>query len=374
MDNFLPLILASLTSFIICFFAIPSIIKVAELKHLFDEPCERKNHKSKVPTLGGIAIFAGFIFATTFWADQKGIVELQYIIASLIILFFMGIKDDIVNLVAHKKLLGQIMAAIIIVYFADIRLTSLYGIFDIYDIPYWASLSFSLFTVISITNAFNLIDGIDTLAASVGILCIATFGSWFYLAGHTQYAILSSAMIGSLLAFLYYNKTPAKIFMGDTGSLVLGLVNSVLAIKFIEFNKTFQGIAEFKVHSVPAVAIGILIIPIFDTARVFILRVLEGRSPLSSDRNHIHHILTDLGYSHIKASSILVLLNALVILNSFWNQKVTGELLLFINISIIAIFSLYYTRKRRLHRRKVMLKSSIKVTEDKAQIINIKVK
>jgi UDP-GlcNAc:undecaprenyl-phosphate GlcNAc-1-phosphate transferase len=373
MNDILQLIFTSITSFTICFFAIPSIIKVANLKHLYDEPCERKKHKSNVPTLGGIAIFAGFIFSTTFWANQNDIVELQFIIASLIILFFMGIKDDIVNLVAHKKLLGQIMAAVIIVYFADIRLTSLYGIFDIYDIPYWASLSFSLFTVIAITNAFNLIDGIDTLAASVGTLSVSVFGAWFYLVGHTQYAILSAAMVGSLIAFLHYNKTPARIFMGDTGSLVLGLVNSVLAIKFIEFNKVYKGPDEYEVFSVPAVAIGVLIIPIFDTARVFILRILEGRSPLSSDRNHIHHILIDLGYSHIKATLILISVNSVIIFNSFYNQKITGELLLFINLVIIATFSLYNTRRRRILRKKSKNKKE-KLTAENSNLFKFRAK
>lgn len=342
------LILTFCTSFMVCFFSIPSIIKIAEMKNLYDVPCSRKRHSKMVPTFGGIAIFAGFIISTTFWAQQNQIQELQYIITSIIILFFLGIKDDVVNLVAKKKLIGQVFAATILAIIADIRLTSLYGIFGIYDVPYWFSALFSVFTIIAITNAFNLIDGIDTLAGSIGVLTCGIMGAWFYLVGHMQYAVLAYAMTGALLAFLKYNKTPANIFMGDTGSLILGLVNSILIIKFIEFNRTYSGPVEYQIKSVPAVSIGILIIPIFDTVRVTVLRILEGRSPLSSDRNHIHHILTDLGYSHIKTTIILTTLNLFIIIISLYLQSITGELLLLINFLILFIFTCIFAKLRNL--------------------------
>ena len=110
------------TSFLVTFFAIPSIIRIAEIKHLFDEPCDRKSHATKVPTLGGLAVFAGLIFSLTFWSTQKEIVELQYIICATIVLFFTGMKDDLFNLVAYKKLLGQLLASVILVYFGQIQI------------------------------------------------------------------------------------------------------------------------------------------------------------------------------------------------------------------------------------------------------------
>lgn len=354
MSSLVQVLLTLTTGFFICLMAIPSIIKVATLKNLYDEPEEtRKHHNSNIPTLGGIAIFAGFIFSLTFWAKQNEIIELQYIIASLIILFFMGIKDDIISLVAHKKLAGQFVAGIIVVYFGDIRLTSLYGIFEVYDIPYIASLLLSLLTVIAITNSFNLIDGIDTLAGTIGIISSICFGTWFYLAGYTQYSILAAAIAGPLFAFLIYNKTPAQIFMGDTGSLVIGLVCSILAIKFIEANKVYIGPPKYSIASVPAVAIGVLIIPIFDTARVFILRTLQGKSPLAPDRNHLHHILTDLKFNHIKATASLATLNIIIITISMILQSYirNGELLLFINVLIIFIYSTYFSYKRRSKKK-----------------------
>lgn len=309
-------------------FAIPSIIRVAKLKHLFDVPDTRKDHKESVPTLGGMAIFAGVIFAVTFWTDQFQIVELQYIITSLLILFFIGIKDDLINLRASKKLAGQIIAAIILVHLANVRLTTFYGMFGIRDLPIWFSYAFSVFTCVVITNAFNLIDGIDGLAGSLGILGAFTFGLWYHFLGMTQYSILCSALIGSLLAFLWFNKTPAKIFMGDTGSMIVGFIMSLLAMKFIESVRVLPKDHAYKILSVPVFTCTILIIPLFDTLRVFIIRMSQGKSPFHPDRNHIHHILIDLGFTHLQATGSLVLFNILMILLIFFLQGVRGEYLL----------------------------------------------
>jgi UDP-N-acetylmuramyl pentapeptide phosphotransferase/UDP-N-acetylglucosamine-1-phosphate transferase len=321
-------VLSLVTAFLITYLAIPSIIRVAEIKHLFDEPDERKLHKKSIPTLGGMAIFAGVLFSVTFWTDQVQIVELQYIISGLIILFFMGIKDDLVNLRASKKLLGQIIAAIILVYMADIRLMSFFGLFGIRALPLWFSYGFSVFTCVVITNAFNLIDGIDTLAGSLGILGASVFGMWFYFLGMTQYTILCAALVGSLLAFLWFNKTPARIFMGDTGSMLVGFIMALLAMKFIEAVRILPRSHPYKILSVPVFTCSVLLIPLFDTLRVFIIRILNKKSPFSPDRNHIHHILVDLGFSHVKASLSLIGFNLFMIFGSYYFQTLRAEVIL----------------------------------------------
>lgn len=164
-------------------------------------------------------------------------VELQYIMASMLILFFIGIKDDLVELTAWKKLLGQILAAVIVVHFADIKIFNIFGLFGLNEIPLWLTYPLTVFTIVVITNSFNLIDGIDGLAGSIGVLTSLTFGAWFLAFGETQFAIWSFSLTGALLSFLYFNKTPAKIFMGDTGSLIIGFTAAILAIQFIEFNR-----------------------------------------------------------------------------------------------------------------------------------------
>ena len=342
--------LSLLTAGLITAFAIPSIIRVSKLKHLFDVPDERKHHKEVIPTLGGMAIFAGMLFAVTFWTDQIQIVELQYIIASLLILFFIGIKDDLVNLRASKKLIGQIIAGIILVHMAEIRLTTFYGMFGIRDLPIWFSYVFSVFTCVVITNAFNLIDGIDCLAGSLGIVGAFTFGLWFHFLEMTQYTILCSALIGSLLAFLWFNKSPAKIFMGDTGSMLIGFIMSLLAIKFIESVRVLPRDHDYKILSVPVFTCTILIIPLFDTLRVFIVRMAKGKSPFNPDRNHVHHILIDLGLNHMQATASLVLFNIFMIFLMFFLQGVKGEILLVLLLAIPLALSSFLSnlgRKRK---------------------------
>lgn len=338
-----------LTSLVITFTAIPAVIRVANLKHLFDEPDERKIHKSSTPTLGGIAIFAGMIFSLTFWSSQKEIIELQYIISSIILLFFIGLKDDLVNLVHYKKLIGQLMAAFILVHWADIRITSFFGLFGINDLNLIASYAFSIFVMVVITNAVNLIDGIDGLAATVGIVATLTFGTWFYLVDQTQYMILSGSVLGALVGFFHYNKSPAKIFMGDTGSLILGITMSILAIKFIEMNRVLSLEDDYKIRGIPVVAISILIIPLFDTLRVFAIRILQGKSPFNPDRNHLHHMLVDLGFSHMKATSLLALFNICMIGISLGMQNVRSEIVLtfVLMLSLMGSYGLAFAKNKR---------------------------
>lgn len=356
-----------LTSLLITYFAIPSIIKIAEIKHLFDEPDERKMHKTRVPTLGGLAIFAGMIFSLTFWSSQKEIVELQYILSAIIILFFIGMKDDLFNLVAYKKLLGQLAAAFILVHWADIRITSFFGIFGIHDLDILSSYVFSLFTMVVITNSFNLIDGIDCLAGSVGVLAASIFGSWYFLMGQTQYVVLSASLVGSLLAFLHFNKTPAKIFMGDTGSLMVGIVLSILAIKFIEMNRVIPIDGPHKIKKIPVVTIAILIIPLFDTLRVFSLRMLQGRSPFAPDRNHLHHLIIDLGFTHIKATALLIGFNLMAFFFAYNMQGVRSEITL--SIILIVCFGLTFALQ---NKRNSARRSLIKVMPRAAEDSNIK--
>lgn len=335
---FSSIFFASITAFVITFMAIPSIIRVSLIKNLFDEPGERKSHASSIPTLGGLAIFAGVVFSFAFWSSPFALPSAQYIIAAVIVMFFIGIKDDIVELTAHKKLYGQVLAAVIITVFADIRLTSLYGIFGFYDIPYWFSVLLSIFTILVIINAYNLIDGIDGLAGGVGAIAAFTFGLWFFNYNQIGLCILAFSLFAALLAFLVYNFSPANIFMGDTGSLVIGLILSILAIQFIELSFASLPYA-FPFRSSPAMAIAILIVPLFDTFRIFVLRLMNGKSPFAADRNHIHHVLLDFGLSHREASLSLYLVNISFILTALALRNLSSLLLLAVLIFMAVILS-----------------------------------
>jgi UDP-GlcNAc:undecaprenyl-phosphate/decaprenyl-phosphate GlcNAc-1-phosphate transferase len=307
-----------LTAFFITFFAIPSIIRIALEKKLYDEPGERHSHTQIIPTLGGIGIFAGIIFSFTFWLPfdhyNPAETDIKYVLSSYIIIFLIGAKDDIIPLPAYKKFIGQFVAAFILVKYGNVRLNSLYGIFGISEIPELFAIGISVFTIVVIINAFNLIDGINGLAATIGIISCIIFGYWFYEEERMDMAIIAASTIGSLLAFLYYN-AKNKIFMGDTGSLLIGITAAILAINFIESNHHVHD--GWVIKSVPAVAIAILIIPLFDTLRVFIIRAIKGKSPFDADKNHIHHLLLSLNFSHLESTIILAIVNIVFVILAY---------------------------------------------------------
>ncbi|MFT5667156.1 MAG: UDP-GlcNAc:undecaprenyl-phosphate GlcNAc-1-phosphate transferase [Vicingaceae bacterium] len=305
--------LAIMISFFIVLLSTPSFIKVAQLKHLFDDPNEsRKLHTKSIPSMGGVMIFAGTLFSFMICYPTEDIGYVKFLIPSILVMFFIGIKDDIIGTAAVKKLLGHLLVAFIMTLMADIRITSLYGIFEIREIPEWASVALTVFTYVVVINAFNLIDGVDGLAGGVGCIASVSFGIWFLLAGSMVDAIIAFALAGALLGFLRFNFYPANIFMGDSGSLTVGLIVCVLAIQVIEFD--FSQVPEEMKHiSKPIFAMAVLSYPLIDTFRVFTIRIAKGLSPFTADSNHIHHRLLNLGLNHAQTVGIIYLFNVVLI-------------------------------------------------------------
>lgn len=346
-------ILSFLTAFTLTYFAIPPIISVAREKNLCDVPGERSSHTISTPSLGGIGIFAGAIFSIVLWTPFNSFSNLQYILCAFLILFLIGAKDDLSPVSPDKKIIGQVLAAAILIFKSDIQLNSFYGLFGLeQSFPEWLMITLSIFTIMVIVNAFNLIDGINGLAGSIGALICATLGSWFLLVNHLEFAILAFTTMGAIMAFLKYNYTPAKIFMGDTGSLMIGLACAILVIKFIDLNHILDARSPYKLQSGLAVAIGIMILPLYDTIRVFTTRIIRGRSPFAADRRHIHHLLIDYGLTHMQATTTLVFINILFITLAFSLHDQLGVNGLILVILSIASFLTYYLHQAVLKKKK----------------------
>jgi UDP-N-acetylmuramyl pentapeptide phosphotransferase/UDP-N-acetylglucosamine-1-phosphate transferase len=318
------LILVFITAFFVVLLSTPSLIKVAILKRLFDAPGDtRKLHTRMIPTIGGIMIFAGTVFSFSLWYPNesmndamilmKAVSEYKFILSTLLVMFFVGVKDDIIGTAPVKKLVAHVLVGMVLVLMADIRIVSMHGIFGINVLPYWASVFLSLFTYIVVVNAFNLIDGVDGLAGGVGFIASSAFGAWFAMAGDPAMAALAIALAGSLLAFLFFNFSPAKIFMGDSGSLTIGLIISILAIKLIGYDASNIHNEFILKVSKPIFAMSVLVYPLIDTLRIFIYRAVQGVSPFSADRNHLHHRLIDIGCSHKATVLIIYGVNILII-------------------------------------------------------------
>jgi UDP-GlcNAc:undecaprenyl-phosphate GlcNAc-1-phosphate transferase len=332
---------SAITAFVISFLIVPVIIKYSLQKNLVDMPGRRKIHKKETPSMGGIAIFCGFFISLLIWVEFSEWKEIKFILVSLFVIFFIGVRDDLVPLKPLLKLVGQILAAVILISLFDLRLKSMYGLLGIYELNIVISYLITVFTIIIITNSFNLIDGLDGLAGSVAIIALTAFGIWYFLIGDQVFAVLAFSMMGAILAFLIFNWEPSEVFMGDTGALVIGMMLATLAIHFIDINYNLNLANPYRFNASVTTATCFIIIPLVDTTRIIILRLKKGQSPFTPDKSHIHHAIMRLGMSHSQTTltlagiQILFILLAIIFHNLQERYMLIGVVLLSITLSVI---------------------------------------
>ena len=349
-------LVAILISMIISAYAVRKIIFITRKRKIFDIPDNiRKIHGEQIPSLGGIGVFIGYMATVPFFVaiDFKG---LNYIIISSVILFFTGVYDDIMNMRPSKKLVAQVLATFITVYFADVRITSLYGILGIEELPLWFSIALTTFFGTFFINVFNFIDGIDGLACMMTILYTLVFGSLLAMNGNTAEAFVAFSLLGATLGLLYFNYPPAKIYMGDTGSMVTGFTIFLLSIIFIHCSERIIW-CRMSSSSAMLLAFGILFLPIFDALRVFVLRAMKGISPLKADRRHLHYYLLDAGLTHAGTAWLLIGVNVLTMAIAFGCQRIAMPLLPFlVVISAPSVLTAVIASKMRKNKADAALK------------------
>lgn len=325
---------------IITLISIPKIIRISYKKQLMDVPGERSSHVNKVPTLGGVALFFGIVVSTSIFATELS-VNYSFFLSAITILFFIGLMDDLLVVAPDKKLYGQIISTILIIFGSGIMIKSFSGLFGIYEIPYFVGVILTIFVFIVLINAFNLIDGIDGLASGIGIVISLCFVYIFYRIFDYGIGILAVSTLAVLLGFGRYNLSKKfKIFMGDTGSMVIGFILTFMAIRFLYISET----SSLGLKTGPVLLLFIFVIPIVDTLSVFTIRILRKRSPFSADKNHLHHQFLKLGLTHIQTSIILVLINIFFIFIGYYfrNIEINKLFLIFIVLSISFVVSLRY--------------------------------
>jgi len=355
-------ILSFLIACFLSIISIPVIINLSNLLHLTAKPGFRSSHQTETPTLGGIAIFASSLIAYFLWPHSENILDSNIINLSMtgvIILFFLGLKDDILAVDPTKKLIIQIFASLILVAMGNFKIDHFYGIFGIDAVPDIVSIPLTVFVFIAIINAINLIDGIDGLAGGISLIAGLGFGIWFILNDHFSFGCLAFAMSGSLLGFLRFNfSRTSKIFMGDTGSLIVGYLLSIFAVEFLSLNVGYLHDPNAYFNA-PIIVMVLLIVPIFDTLRVFIVRIVKGGSPFIADRNHMHHILIDSGLNHFWASFTLwmvTIINTALFFSFHGNISNTASLYIYIAMFGVYMVFAYFMKRRvaiRQEKKKV---------------------
>lgn len=319
-NNDVNVLVVLITSFVVSLFSIPIIINIARVKNFLDKPNGRTSHFVNTPTLGGVALYAALLLSLLLFGTNHKDYGLPYIIASVTIIFFIGIKDDIYFITFKKKLIGQLTVVSILIFLGDIRFSSFYGFLGIYELPYVVSILVSTFIFIVIINCINLVDGIDGLASGLSILFSGIFIYAFYTTNTLGHLLIATSLLGSLIPFFIYNvfSKKNKLFMGDTGALILGVIFTILIVEFNKLSNT----DSFILTAAPAMSIAILFVPLYDTLQVFVIRVFKNRSPFSPDKNHLHHRLLNLGFNHLQTTSLLVILNAFIIVIGYFLQPI----------------------------------------------------
>ena len=341
-----------LGTFLVTFYLIPKVLWVSKEKNLTAAVVGRSSHTVETPSFGGVAFFITLILVLSLIQSMRLSYVGNHLIAAITVLFMVGLKDDLVVSTARVKFFGQITATSFIIFSPELHLSSLEGFWGIYEITEALGFVLKGILVIALINAYNLIDGIDGLASMVGIVISACFALVFYSTDQPFYALVSISLTGILSAFLRFNfsRGHRKIFMGDSGSLVVGLVLAFLGIRILVMEPFLPLMREGHEPANRLLFLAcVLFLPIFDTLRVIIIRKLSGTSPFSPDRNHCHHVLLDLGFSHKKASLFLASLNALVILAYLYVSTALSNLWLSLFVLGIyaAVFFLFFELKKK---------------------------
>jgi UDP-N-acetylmuramyl pentapeptide phosphotransferase/UDP-N-acetylglucosamine-1-phosphate transferase len=353
---------AGLTSVVI-----PFTLRISEKKRLFDAPDDRKVHTTPTSRLGGIAFVPviiaafnlgiGLCFHFALHIDMTPFEQISCLFIGLTFLYFLGFCDDLIGVRYSWKFCVQIIAACLFP-ISGLWINSLGGLFGIYAIPAWIGIPLTLFVVVYITNAINLIDGIDGLASGLSCITLLVVGSLSLFHHQTFFILITAATIGVLLPFLYHNifgsvNHHGKLFMGDTGSLTLGYILSFFVLSFSHSTPEFDA----PEHGSQWIIFSSLIIPLFDVVRVVFTRFRDRRPPFLPDKNHIHHKFLSAGLSVIRTLISLLLISLLfVVLNYFLNQyiQITFVLLLDIVLWIGIHFILnYFIQKQEIKTGKI---------------------
>jgi UDP-N-acetylmuramyl pentapeptide phosphotransferase/UDP-N-acetylglucosamine-1-phosphate transferase len=362
----LSLALSFLAATLITALCIPQIIRLSRKYKLVDNPDQRKMHKVPIPTLGGIGFFTGFIVLSLFWMIVLGNLSDFVLFIALLVLFVTGIFDDLTDMRALVKFGIQIVVALIISYFG-FRVESLFGIFGIYEMPVWAQYAFSVLLITGLTNAFNLIDGIDGLAGGLAFINSLIMGAILLLQGNVIYGTLAISFAGALFGFLIFNFNPAKIFMGDTGSLIVGFLMAIFGIVILKAGAPPHAWFIDYTSAITIVVVGILLLPVYDTLRVFAERILKKSSPFKPDKTHVHHLLIETGANHKKAVFILYTTNILIIVAAFLLRKSDPSFSVLMLFILAAILSESINIKRwfmEIARGKQAMVETTKITSE----------
>jgi UDP-GlcNAc:undecaprenyl-phosphate GlcNAc-1-phosphate transferase len=330
------LILIFFTSFLFSILLFPALINISKEKKIFDSPnLNRKIHQFPVPNIGGVGLFFSILFCVLIFSNET-CDGANIFLSSFVLLFLFGLKDDLVTLPFFNRFQAQLIAGLLLILIGDFRVKD-FSFIGFSVVSYPISVALSMIFFIFLTNAYNLIDGINGLLGSLTFFSSAFFFLIFILSTDKPSfsLILCLSMLASILVFLFFNFGEAKVFMGSSGSYIIGLFMYFNSIIFLNLNS----ISNLNVPK-HAFLFSILAIPIYDTLRVFFLRLLERKSPFEADANHVHHRLLKLNFSHKKSVLILLTVNFILLAINYSINIKSDLAIIFLNLLLLIILNL----------------------------------
>lgn len=344
LDNIL---IAFFTSLIAVIWIHPIIVKIAHKKNIVDNPNARKLQSTPVPVLGGIAVFFGIIIGLVFTSGEISSAPLMPIIAAMVIMLYTGTMDDIIDLTARTRFLFEIGVITLLIFTQGMLIDNFHGLWDLYAISKAAAIPLTIFATVGIINSINLIDGVNGLSSGYCILASVVFGTFFYITNNAPMVILAAVSVGSLLPFFFHNvfgKT-SKMFIGDGGALVMGLIMSIFVINALNTDHAILDAIGTEFNPIPF-SLAVMVIPVADTLRVMSSRMIRGTSPFHPDKTHLHHLFIGNGFSHAGTTTMILLLNVIVIAVQFiasrMGASVEVQLYIVIGMGIIMSWGLYH--------------------------------
>ena len=351
-DNW-RLILAMMSALVIGWSIRMPVFKMAILKDFVVKPNQRSSHKGSIPNIGGIIVFLAFLCSFLLFARFADEGEFQYILLGAILIFLIGIYDDLLEISPRKKVKGEMLGVLVLIIGGGFYLTNLHGLFGIYQVSPWIGIPLTFIGLLGLINAINLIDGIDGLCSGMALVNCIFFGVWFYLSGNIEYLLMSVVLSAAIVPFFFINLLGkrSKMFMGDSGALMVGFLLGVMSIEFCEMSM----VGEYPVSARLGVVFGVLAIPILDTLRLFASRWMRGESPFAPDKRHLHHkFLIIYKGVHRKATFTMLALNLGFIGLSIVGRNWPNELLILI---VIILFSLMFYIVDRIAKQKKIVKN-----------------
>lgn len=320
----------------------PRIVKIAISKNIVDNPNARKLQATPVPVLGGVAVFFGIVIGLAFTSGAADCMSLMPIIATMLIMLYTGTMDDIIDLSPRMRFALEIGVIALLIYTNKMVINNFHGMWDIHWISNGYAIPLTIFAAVGIINSINLIDGVNGLSSGYCILASTIFGVFFYLTDNLPMVILATVSVGSLIPFFVHNVfgKKSKMFIGDGGALVMGLIMSAFVISALCTDCTALETLGSAFNPIPF-TLAVMVIPVADTLRVMSSRIVRGTSPFHPDKTHLHHLFIGNGFSHAGTTTMILLLNAIVIAAQFtaWRMGVSAEVQLYIVIGMGVIMS-----------------------------------